>query len=154
MRIRFLVRLLHDRKFKQNIYFIGGILCLFDPWIRDGSHFRENRIRNRFFRLKCLKFFDADPGSGMKNSDPRSGKSITESQHNSVVASLERLEPGFIVNLGQFLCYWIRTYISNADLDPDPEDPNKFGSMQIRIHNTAYSGTCGSNRNLSPDSAD
>ncbi len=24
-------------------------------------------------------------------------------------------------------------------MDPDPEDPNKFGSMQIRIHNTAYS---------------
>jgi hypothetical protein len=64
------------------------IRCLFDPWIRDPgsgmdkilririqdeqprSYFRE--LRN-YFWVKILKFFDADPGSGIrdgKNSDP------------------------------------------------------------------------------------
>ncbi len=56
----------------------SGIRCLFDPWIRDGqkvsirirdrdeqpgSYFLE--LRNHFFWVKILIFFDADPGSGM-----------------------------------------------------------------------------------------
>jgi hypothetical protein len=32
------------------------------------SYLRE--LRNNFFGVKILKFFDADPGSGWKNSDP------------------------------------------------------------------------------------
>jgi hypothetical protein len=66
----------------------SGIRCLFDPdpgsgsgMNNPGSYFRE--LRNQFFGVKTLKFFDADPGwkkfgSGMekiwirdgKNSDP------------------------------------------------------------------------------------
>ncbi len=57
-----------------------GIRCLFDPWIRDpgrgkksGSrsgmnnldHISECFRNNLFFLVKILKFFDADPGSGM-----------------------------------------------------------------------------------------
>jgi hypothetical protein len=43
----------------------SGIQSLFDPGIRirdeqPGSYFRE--LRNNFFGLKILKFFDADPG--------------------------------------------------------------------------------------------
>jgi hypothetical protein len=43
-----------------------------------GSYFLELRnnffeLRNHFFSVKILKFFDADPGSGMEsNSDPGS----------------------------------------------------------------------------------
>jgi hypothetical protein len=56
-----------------------GIRCFFYAWIRDprcvkksgirirdkqpGSYFRE--LRNNFW-VKILKFFDADPGSGME----------------------------------------------------------------------------------------
>jgi hypothetical protein len=58
------------------------IRCFYDPWIRDpgwgrksasgsgirdeqlGSYFLE--LRNHFFRVKILKFFDADPESGIK----------------------------------------------------------------------------------------
>jgi hypothetical protein len=63
--------------------------------IRDeqpGSYFLE--LRNHFFGffvVKILKFFDADPGSGMetvrfrdpglKNSDPGSGINIPDPQH-------------------------------------------------------------------------
>ena len=63
--------------------------------IRDeqpGSYFPE--LRNNFFGflgLKILKFFDADPGSGMetvrirdpgwKKSDPESGINIPDPQH-------------------------------------------------------------------------
>jgi hypothetical protein len=65
----------------------SGIRCLFDPWIRDqgsgmgrksasgsgirdeqpGSYFPEplNHFFG-FFGVKILKFFDADPGSGME----------------------------------------------------------------------------------------
>jgi hypothetical protein len=81
----------------------SGFQCLFDPWILDpgygmsrsqhpdpgsgigdkqpGSYFLE--LRNHFFFVKTLKFFDADPGSGIRNlgstirdgdsSDPGSG---------------------------------------------------------------------------------
>jgi hypothetical protein len=30
-------------------------------------------LENKFFGVKILKLFDADPGSGIKNSDPGSG---------------------------------------------------------------------------------
>ncbi len=83
--------------------------CLFDPRIRDpgwvkikirirgirnpdehpGSYFRE--LRNNFFLVKILKFFDEDadpdpgnlfhPGSGMEKSDPGSGINIPDPQH-------------------------------------------------------------------------
>jgi hypothetical protein len=63
---------------------LGGIGCLFDPWIRirdgrksasgsgirdeqPGSYFLE--LRNHFFAffgVKIHKFFDEDPGSGME----------------------------------------------------------------------------------------
>ncbi len=70
----------------------SGIGCLFDPEIRDGrksasesgirdeqpgSYFLE--LRNHFFAffgVKILKFFDEDPGSGIRDgdsSDPGSG---------------------------------------------------------------------------------
>ncbi len=68
----------------------SGIRCLFDPWNRDpgwvesqhpdpgsgirdeqpGSYFLE--LRNHFFGflgVKILKFFDADPGSGIRDGD-------------------------------------------------------------------------------------
>jgi hypothetical protein len=78
----------------------SGIRCLFDPWIRNlGSRIGiRNRSKVRiqirdpdpgwktriiflraekpFFLVKILKFFDADPGSNIrdgKNSDPGSG---------------------------------------------------------------------------------
>jgi hypothetical protein len=72
--------------------------CLFDPWIQDpgwlkvwirdeqpGSYFRE--LRN----INILKFFDADPGSGIekmrirdgKNSERGSGINIPDPQHFS-----------------------------------------------------------------------
>ncbi len=35
-------------------------------WPLDPGWITFPRDRNRFFRLKYLKFFDADPGSGMK----------------------------------------------------------------------------------------
>ncbi len=58
--------------------------------IRDeqpGSYFLE--LRNHFFWIKILIFFDADPGSGMekvrirdgKKSDPGSGINIPDPQH-------------------------------------------------------------------------
>ena len=58
--------------------------------IRDeqpGSYFPE--LRNHFFGVKILKFFDAYPGSGMetvrirneKKSDPGSGINILDPQH-------------------------------------------------------------------------
>ncbi len=53
------------------------IRCLFDPWIQDpGSYFRE--LINNFW-VKILKFFYADPGSGMekiriRDKHPGSGK--------------------------------------------------------------------------------
>jgi hypothetical protein len=34
----------------------------------------------------------------------------------------ERLEIRFIVNIGQFLCSWIRVRIAITDPDPDPEE--------------------------------
>ncbi len=43
--------------------------------IRDeqpGSYFLE--LRNHFFGVKILKFFDADPGSGMETVRIRDGK--------------------------------------------------------------------------------
>jgi hypothetical protein len=52
--------------------------------IRDeqpGSYFRE--LRDNFW-VKILKFFDADPGSGIrdgKNSDPGSATNIPDPQH-------------------------------------------------------------------------
>jgi hypothetical protein len=63
---------------------VSGIRFLFDPWIRDsgsgigkksgsGSGIRDEKprsyfleLRNHFLGLKILKFFDADPGSGME----------------------------------------------------------------------------------------
>jgi hypothetical protein len=77
---------------------------LFDPGIRDGfkiktrirdehpgSYFREHRNNFYLFRLKIVKFFDADPdaGSGIfltldpgrKNSDPGSRINIPDPQH-------------------------------------------------------------------------
>ena len=68
----------------------SGIGCLFDPWIRDpgwekvririrdeqpGSYFLE--LRNHFFAffgVKILKFFNADPGTGMETVRIRDGK--------------------------------------------------------------------------------
>jgi len=65
----------------------SGIRCLFDPWIRDpgwvevsirirdeqpGSYFLE--LRNHFFWVKILKFFDADPGWRPFGSGIRDGK--------------------------------------------------------------------------------
>jgi hypothetical protein len=41
----------------------------------------------------------------------------------------------FVIKLGKFPCSWIRIRIGNAD--PDLGEPNKYGSMHIRIHNTA-----------------
>jgi hypothetical protein len=49
--------------------------------IRDeqlGSYFRD--FRNNFL-VKILKLFDADPGSGMPNSDPGSRINIPDPQH-------------------------------------------------------------------------
>jgi hypothetical protein len=85
----------------------SGIPSLFDPWfwhpgsgmgkksgsgsgIRDeqpGSYFLE--LRNHFFGVKILKFFDGDPRSGMETiriRDPGwnkvgSGINITDPQH-------------------------------------------------------------------------
>jgi hypothetical protein len=70
----------------------SGILCFFDPWIRDlGSRIGSGigkksgirsdgktriiflRAEKPFFLAKILKFFDADLGSNIrdgKNSDP------------------------------------------------------------------------------------
>ncbi len=55
----------------------SGIRCLFDPWMRGpGSWIQDEQPNSYFWELKqtwikILKFFDADPGSGMeKNSDP------------------------------------------------------------------------------------
>ncbi len=55
----------------------SGIRCLFDPWIRDpgsgmgrksasGSEIRDEQPGSYFLEGKILKFFDADPGSGME----------------------------------------------------------------------------------------
>jgi hypothetical protein len=46
----------------------SGIRCLFDPWIQDpGSGMGiKSTSRSGFFGVKILKFFDADPGSGME----------------------------------------------------------------------------------------
>jgi hypothetical protein len=41
---------------------------------------------------------------------------------------------GFFGNLCQFQCSWVLIHIPNTD--PDPGQPNHFGS-RIRIHNTA-----------------
>jgi hypothetical protein len=51
-----------------------------------GSYFRE--LENNFFWVNILKFFDADPGSGIgkirirdgKNTNPGSGKNIPDPQ--------------------------------------------------------------------------
>jgi len=71
----------------------SGIRCIIDPWIRDLGWLKSQdpdrdpgwttriifpRALNPFFWVKILKFFDADPGSGMekiriwdgKKSDP------------------------------------------------------------------------------------
>jgi hypothetical protein len=53
-----------------------------------GSYFLV--LRNHFFGVKILKFFDEDPGSGMetvrirdgKKSDPGSGINIPDPQHS------------------------------------------------------------------------
>ncbi len=58
---------------------IRGIWCLFDPWIRDPGWVKKIRIRIRdqdlgsyfwdlgtIFWVKILKFFDADPGHGIR----------------------------------------------------------------------------------------
>ncbi len=74
----------------------SGIWCLFDPWIQDpgwvkksgsGSvminpdHIYES-LKNNFFLVKILKFFDADPGIREgKNSDLVSGINIPDPQH-------------------------------------------------------------------------
>ncbi len=70
------------QEFQVNLYAFpqccgSGIRCLFDPWNRDprwvkirvrirdeqpGSYFRDLET---IFWVKILKFFDADPGSGM-----------------------------------------------------------------------------------------
>ncbi len=60
---------------------IRGILCLFDPWIRDPGMGERNNpdlifesLETIFWGFKILKFFYADPESGMKkNSDPGPG---------------------------------------------------------------------------------
>jgi hypothetical protein len=56
----------------------SGIRCLFDPGIRideqPGSYFLE--LRNPFLG-KILKFFDADPGTGMKKIQIRDPGSPT-----------------------------------------------------------------------------
>jgi hypothetical protein len=52
-----------------------GRKSAFGSGIRDeqpGSYFLE--IRNHFFGVKILKFFDADPGSGMETGRIRNGK--------------------------------------------------------------------------------
>jgi hypothetical protein len=58
----------------------SGIRCLFDPWIRDpgmveSQHPDFLELGNHFFGVKILKFFDADPGSGMETVRIRDGKS-------------------------------------------------------------------------------
>jgi hypothetical protein len=72
----------------------SGAFLSFDPWIQDPgwvksqprSYFSE--LRNPFFLVKILKFFDTDPGgwkkfgSGLKKkSDPGSGINIPDSKH-------------------------------------------------------------------------
>jgi hypothetical protein len=57
------------------------------------DHISESLVT--VFRLKILKFFDADPdpgigdlfdpGSGMENSDPGSGINIPDSQHRLAI---------------------------------------------------------------------
>jgi hypothetical protein len=84
----------------------SGIRCLFDPWIRDpgwakhqdpdpGSETGMNNPDHisesleTIFWVKILKFFYADPESGMekiqirdqKNSDPGSGINIPDPHH-------------------------------------------------------------------------
>jgi hypothetical protein len=78
----------------------SGIGCLFDPGIRDGrqsasgsgirdeqpgSYFLELRNHSfAFFGVKILKFFDENPGSGIRDgdsSDPGSGMEIPDPQH-------------------------------------------------------------------------
>jgi hypothetical protein len=49
----------------------------------------------------------------------------------------------FVIKLGKFPCSWIRIRIGNAD--PDLGEPNKCGSMHIRIHNSSSYNT--ENRN-------
>jgi hypothetical protein len=60
-----------------------GRKSAFGSGIRDeqpGSYFLE--LRNHFFGVKILKFFDAYPGSRMeKKSDPGSGINIPDPQH-------------------------------------------------------------------------
>jgi hypothetical protein len=53
-------------------------------------------VRNHFFWVKILKFFDADPGSGMekfrirhgKNTDPGFGINIPDPQHCAEVKKI------------------------------------------------------------------
>ncbi len=55
--------------------------------IRSGSRFGMNNTDNisesleTIFWVKILKFFDADPGSGMEKFDPGSGINIPDPQH-------------------------------------------------------------------------
>ncbi len=56
-----------------------GIRCFFNPWIRDPdprwtSQIIFPRAQKPFFWVKILKFFDADPGSGMGKIRMRNGK--------------------------------------------------------------------------------
>ncbi len=64
--------------------------------IRDeqpGSYFLE--LRNHFFGIKILKFFDTDPGSGFRDgdsSDPGSGSGIGIRDKHPGSATLENFQ--------------------------------------------------------------
>ncbi len=44
-----------------------------------GSYFQE--LRNKFFGVKILKFFDADPGSGINIPDPQHRLNVSQIYH-------------------------------------------------------------------------
>ncbi len=97
----------------------SGIRCLFDPWIRDpgwvesqhpdpgsgirdlGSGIRDEQLGSYFLELgnhffgflgvKILKFFDADPGSGIRNGD--------RSNPGSGMEKSRIRDPGFGINI-------------------------------------------------------
>jgi hypothetical protein len=48
---------------------------------------------------------------------------------------LKGWKSGLLVNIGKFLCSWIRIRIPSTD--PDTGEQNKCGSKRIRIHNIA-----------------
>ncbi len=79
--------------YRQSCGSESGIRCLFNPWIRDPEWVKKSgsgsgmnnpdhiskSLKNIFFLVKILKFFDVHPGSGMEKFG--SGINIPDPQH-------------------------------------------------------------------------